>query len=67
MKGNTTNHPTRKGIGIKPSKGGRIVRRTFALTVADDHILQAKANALGISLNDFLARAIRLDSSLFKC
>lgn len=58
MKGNTTNHRPRKNVPIKPSKGGRIVRRTFALTVADDHALQVKAKALGLSLNDWLNRQI---------
>lgn len=63
---NKTNHPPHRGPYKDPAER-RTTKRTFDLTATDNAALQAKCEALGISKNEFLARAIRLDSSLFKC
>lgn len=55
---NTTNHPPRQGVPIKPHKGGKTVRRYLLLTPELDKVLQEKAKALGLSLNETIAKAI---------
>jgi len=54
MKGNRTNHPPKAGIFVKPSKGGRTKRHTFAMTPETWQKLRAIVEREKISLNDWL-------------
>lgn len=58
MKGNRTNHPPRSSIAIKPSKGGRTKRHTFAMTPETWQKLQAIVERDSVSLNDWLTAQI---------
>lgn len=55
---NKTNHPSRKGVPIKPSKGGRTKRYTFSMTPEDWTELNRQTQVANVSLNDWLHNAI---------
>ena len=58
---NTSNHPPRKDIPIKPHRGGRKNSKTFFLTDEELQGLQAILAARGLSANDWLAEKIKAD------
>ena len=54
----------RTGAGRKPPEGGRKVMRGFRLTAYQDRLLQARAEAWGVSMTTAIGRMIEgIDSA----
>jgi len=54
MKAKKTKRPSRKGIAIKPYKGGRTKRFECRLTEAEEMIVNALVETSGLSKSDWL-------------
>lgn len=54
MKAKKTKRPSRKGIAIKPYKGGRTKRFECRITEAEEMIVNALVKASGLSKSDWL-------------
>jgi len=57
-KGNRTNHPSRRGVRLNPSKGGRTDRLEVRITPESKAALMELAKAAGVSAADLIEQWI---------